>query len=146
MKYLKIYLAGKMSGLTYEEMNSYRVELKKQLLLAAESTDYAITVINPVDFYDFEEVRYQSEAEIEDYDMAHVISSDIVIVNLEGLSSSDGTKFELRDANYHNKIPVIAFGDKQLYDNLHPWVKRNITRVESSINDVVDYIKDFYMI
>ena len=145
-KHLKIYLAGKMSGLTLEEMNSWRVELKNKLCQVASWYEYNLTVINPVDFYNFEEKRHQSEEEIEDFDLSHVISSDIVIVNLEGLNTSDGTKIELHDGNYHHKIPVIAFGSKRVHDDLHPWIKRDITRVEPNINSVVEYIRDFYMI
>ena len=146
MSYLKIYEAGKMGGLTFAQMNDWRVELKNKLLDVAEDMRYKILVVNPCDFYNFEEVKHQSEEEVEYYDLAHVISSNIIIVNLEGLSTSDGTKFELHDGNYHNKIPVIAFGEKKLYDNLHPWIKRDITRVEENIDNVVQYIKEFYMI
>ena len=147
MKELKIYIAGKMSGLTYEEMNGWREELKKKIIIQACSVgcENKVCVINPVDYYNFENCRHQSEAEIEDYDLAHVVTSSIIVVNLEGLSTSDGTKYEIHDANYHNRIPVIAFGDKELYEKLHPWIKRDITRVEENINDVVDYIRDFYM-
>ena len=146
MKTLKIYEAGKMSGLSFEEMNAWRENLKSKLLYAAEITNYQIQVINPVDFYNFEEKVYQSEIEVEEYDLAHVVSSDIIVVNLEGLISSDGTKIELHDAKYHNRIPVIAFGERRLYEDLHPWVKNNITRVEDTMEDVVRYIQEFYMI
>ena len=77
--------------------------------------------------------------------MAHVVSSDVVVVNLEGLNSSDGTKIELHDAHYHEKIPVVAFGDRGLYENLHPWVKRDITRVEENMQGVARYLREFYM-
>ena len=135
-----------MSGASFDEMNNWRQELKTQLLLAAEISGYQIQVINPVDYYNFKEKKYQSEAEVMEYDLAHATTSNIVVVNLDGLNSSDGTKIELHDAMYHNRIPVIAFGDKKLYENLHPWIKENITRVEESIEDVVRYIQEFYMI
>lgn len=135
-----------MSGLSFDEMNNWRQELKVQLQLSAEISGYQIQVINPVDFYNFEEKKYQSEDEVREYDIAHVISSDIIIVNLDGLSSSDGTKIELHDAKYHNHIPVIAFGNRELYDGLHPWVKANITRVENNMENVIRYIQEFYMI
>ena len=135
-----------MSGASFDEMNNWRQELKTQLLLAAEISGYQIQVMNPVDYYNFKEKKYQSEAEVMEYDLAHATTSNIVVVNLDGLNSSDGTKIELHDAMYHNRIPVIAFGDKKLYENLHPWIKENITRVEESIEDVVRYIQEFYMI
>ena len=78
--------------------------------------------------------------------MAHVISSDILIVNLDKLIGSDGTKYEMFKANYCNKIPVIAFGDEKLYKDLHPWTQDDITRVEKTQIDVVNYIRDFYMV
>lgn len=146
MKELKVYEAGKMSGLTFGKMNAWRQELKVQLQFAADISGYQIQVINPVDYYNFEEKRYQSEEEVEDYDLMHVLTSNIVVVNLEGLDSSDGTKIELHDAKYHNRIPVIAFGNRVLYENLHPWINRNITRVEETIEDAVRYIQEFYMI
>jgi nucleoside 2-deoxyribosyltransferase len=143
---LKIYAAGKMSGLSFEDMNNWRVKLKEILTTYAELSGIDIKVINPVDFYNFETPRHQSEIEVEEFDLAHVVSSDIIIVNLDGLNSSIGTIIELHDAKYHNKIPVIAFGNKEMYDELHPWVKNDITRVEETIYDVAAYIKDFYLI
>ena len=142
---LKIYLAGKMGGLSFEEMSGWRNDTFSKLLEMAGYYDTKLNVVNPVLYYNFEEKRHQSEIEVEEFDLGHVISSDIIIVNLDGLSDSIGTIIELHDAHYHRRIPVIAFGDKKLYDKLHPWVKNDITRVENSIDDVVNYIRDFYM-
>lgn len=146
MKTLKIYEAGKMGGLTFNEMNDWRVSLKKILNRASILANYKLTVINPVDFYNFEQVRYQSDIEVQNFDLAHVITSDLIVVNLEGLNSSDGTKIELFEANYNRRIPVIAFGKYELYENLHPWIKNSITRVEETMEDVANYICDFYLI
>lgn len=143
MTNLKIYLAGKMSGLSFEQMNTWRTHLKEELKLIANDSNYNLIVINPVDYYNFTENRQQSE--IENFDLAHVITSNIVIANLDGLKSSDGTKIELYEANYNHRIPVIVFGNKKLYKELHPWIKNSITRVENNMQDVISYIRDFYM-
>ena len=147
-RHLKIYEAGKMSGLTKNQMLAWRIELKDALANAAWDKSYTVQVINPVEFYDCEyaDENRQSEFEAEDFDLHHVKTSDLIVVNLDGLATSDGSKIELHDANYNNRIPVIAFGDKDLYDTLHPWIKRNITRVEKDIEGVVKYVTDFYMI
>lgn len=145
-KTLKIYLAGKMSGLTFDEMNKWRYETIYMLKSFSDYTQYKLTIINPVDYYNFENKKHQSEKEIKEYDLNHVITSDIVIVNLDGLNTSDGTKYEISQAARNYNIPVIAFGDKKLYDELHPWYKDDITRVENNIETVANYIKDFYMI
>ena len=135
-KKIKIYLAGKMSGLTYQEMGVWRQEIENKFLIQSMLANYTIMVLNPVKLYNFEEVKHQSEKEIMNYDISHVVTSDIIIVNLDGLATSDGSKIEIYEANYNRKIPVIAFGDKELYNNLHPWLKECITRVEKNIEDV----------
>ena len=145
MKKIKIYLAGKMGGLTLAAMNKWRIDAKHLLVAEADKSDCVVEVVNPVVFYNFEEKRHQTEIEVEEFDLGHVISSDIIVVNLNGLNSSIGTIIELHDAHYHKRIPVIAFGDKTLYSTLHPWVKNDITRVEDDIYGVVEYIRDFYM-
>lgn len=145
IKEIQGYLAGKMSGLTLEQMNGWREEISYYLKLYAETSDCKITVVNPVNYYNFEEIRHQSEEEVEDFDLAKATSSTFIIVNLDGLNSSIGTQIELHDCNYHKRIPVIAFGDDEKYKTLHPWVKRDITRVEKDIYGACRYIKDFYM-
>ena len=143
---MKIYLAGKMSGLSFEKMSEWRDIISDELIDIASYHDKQLSVVNPVLYYNFEEKKQQTEIEVEEFDLAHVISSDIIIVNLDGLKDSIETIIELHDAHYHHKIPVIAFGSKELYDNLHPWVKNDITRVEDDIDSVIMYIRDFYMI
>lgn len=143
---LKIYLCGKMSGLNFDEMNSWRKRVEDALKIKSGFTGTPITVVNPVVYYNFEEKRHQTEIEVEEFDLAHVITSNIIIVNLDGLKDSIGTIIELHDAHYHHRIPVIAFGDRKLYDELHPWIKNDITRVEDDIVGVVNYIRDFYLV
>lgn len=63
----QIYLGGKMSGLSFEEMNNWRQVAKEKLISAAQTSGYYVYIINPVDFYNFEKVEYQSDAEVMDY-------------------------------------------------------------------------------
>jgi hypothetical protein len=142
---LKVYLAGKMNGLSYAEMSGWRNKIYEKLNAMANFHDKKINVVNPVLYYNFEEKRHQSEVEVEEFDLAHVVSSNIIIVNLDGLKNSIGTIIELHDAHYHHKIPVIAFGNQELYADLHPWIKNDITRIESNIDEMLDYIEDFYL-
>ena len=50
MNKVKIYLAGKMSGLTFEQMNGWRVKASELLTLHNDN----IHVENPCSFYNFE--------------------------------------------------------------------------------------------
>ena len=144
-KRLKIYEAGAMANLSFEEMNRWREKLKR--LLEHYSTYYSVnlTVINPVDYFNFKDKRYQTEKEVMQYDLNHVKSSDIVIVNLNKLNTSIGSCIELYVA-YKRGIPVIALGTKDMYKCLHPWIKEYITRVEETDEQIAEYIRDFYFI
>lgn len=141
---IKIYLAGAMQNCkSFAEMNQWRKRLKGSLEKCGSYYSVNLTVINPVEFYNFEEKKHQNNREVMQFDLTHVKSSDIIIVNLQGLNTSIGTCIELYEA-YKKEIPVIAFGSNDIYQNLHPWIKEYITRVEKSEDYVVSYIRDFY--
>lgn len=97
-KKYQIYLGGKMSGLSFDEMNSWRVEAKEKIENMSELTGYRCSVFNPCDYYNFEQKLQQSEEEVMDYDLFHVEHSDFLIVNAKGLSTSSGTQIEIYDA------------------------------------------------
>ncbi len=136
----QIYLCGKMTGLEHEEMNSWRADAARKLKEMGESSGYTIIPFNPVDYYNFERVNYQSQEEIMDYDLFHVEHSDFIIVNADGLDTSTGTQLEVFDAWCFGK-PVFVFGD---YIHPHPWIERCVTRFEPDVNHVIDYIREFY--
>lgn len=145
MKKVKVFLSGKIGSLSFTEMNGWRENIKNKLLVESQYYNCDVEVINPVDYYNTLEDRHQTENEVMNFDLNHVISSDIIIVNLDGLNSSDGTKIEIFQAYYNHRIPVIAFGDKELFYNLHPWQQMCITRVESDIDSAIAYVRDYYM-
>ena len=138
----QVYLAGKMGGLSFEEMNNWRKDAKAKLLSLSSYTGYKCSVINPVDFYNFEKVEYQNKEEVMDYDLFHVENSDFLIVNANGLTDSIGTVIEVYNAWTH-KIPVFVFGK---YENEHPWITRCITRFEPDIESIIKYLRDFYFV
>lgn len=144
MRELKVYLAGAMSGLTFEEMNTWRIDVKKKLEHMADYQGRSINVINPVVYYNFVRPQHKNEREVMQYDLNHAKSSDLVVVNLKNLDTSIGTIIELYEA-YTRNIPVLAFGDSTTYLNLHPWVKECITRLDTSANNLAYYIKNFYL-
>ena len=144
MNNLSIYLAGAMSGKSFDEMNTWRVEIKNMLTHMASYYDCDVKVTNPIDYYNFKEKRHKLEKEVMQFDLSLVKKSDIVIVNLNGINTSIGTSMELYEC-YRSNIPVIAFGSDEEYENIHPWIKECITRYESNMEDTATYIKEFYM-
>ena len=145
MNNLSIYLAGAMSNCkSFEEMNTWRVEIKNMLTHMASYYNCDVKVTNPIDYYNFNEKRHKSEKEVMQFDLSLVKKSDIVIVNLDGINTSIGTSMELYEC-YRSNIPVIAFGSDEEYENAHPWIRECITRHESNMEDAATYIKEFYM-
>jgi len=141
MKKFKIYLAGKMSGLTFESMNNWRVEADK--LLKDESYT-SIHTINPVSFYNFEmSPDSYTDKEVMKFDLKMVADSDVILVNLSD-PNSIGTAIELYSAHDILNKPVIGFG---LNNNnpCHPWMKLCLTKECKSLPDAIDYIIDYYL-
>lgn len=144
-KTLKIYLAGKMGSLTLKEMNGWRVKITDMLFTQADSAGYKLDVINPVMYFNTLEHKHQTEEEAMDFDLRHVATSDVVIVNLKDINTSIGTCIEVYRA-WTLGIPVVAYGMMVDWIAIHPWVKRCITRHETKKTDVCNYIREFYMI
>lgn len=141
---LTIYLAGKMSGLSDSEMRQWRNLLKSELEKYSDMANYKTNVVSPCDYFNFNEQRYQNEQEIMKFDLSLVKNSDIVIVNTNGLNSSIGSIIEVYEA-WKNDIPVIAYDENGDYKTIHSWLKCCITRADSCVIDICEYIKDFYM-
>ena len=99
---LSIYLAGAMSGKSFEEMNAWRVEIKNILTHMGSYHDCNIRVTNPVEYYNFIEKRHKTEKEVMQFDLSRVKSSDIVVVNLDGINTSIGTSMELYECYRSN--------------------------------------------
>lgn len=141
---LTIYLAGAMSGLTYTEMTNWRNLIKTELNKYSDMANYKINIISPCDYFNFEEKRYQTEEEIMKFDLNLVKNSDAIIVNTNSLNSSIGSAIEVYEA-WKSDIPVIAYDENGDYKTIHPWLKCYVTRVDSCVMDICEYIKDFYM-
>lgn len=136
---MKIYLAGKMSGLTFEEMNGWRKNVEK---LCKKYN--GITTINPVDYYNFEmdEENY-TDKEVKDFDLHLVRNCDVILVNLN-YTDSIGTAVELHECYENYKVPVVAFASKENCDKIHPWIKCSVSRFEETMEDAINYIVQFY--
>jgi len=136
-KDFKIYLAGKMSGLTFQEMQGWRRDLENNTVLSKLTH-----IINPVKFYSFDNVDQLKATgkEIMDFDLYLVKRSNLVIVNLD-YPDSIGTAIELYEA--HRKgIPVIGFGTAKNHD----WIEACVSKRFDKVEDAVDYILHFYLV
>ena len=140
MNNFNIYLAGAMSGLSFEEQNNWRKTVKDEL----ESTCsiYRINCINPVDYYNFEdEPKYDNETEIMNFDLHKLKHSDLVVVNFNRPDSLE-TMAEIATA-YELRIPVIGLKDESA--KLHPWQECMCAKMFTDLCDMLFYIRLFYL-
>lgn len=129
---MTVYEAGRMTGLSYNEMNDWREEATKLF------NQYDIKTINPVTYYNFEMDKNFTDKECMLFDLTAVNKSDIILVNLH--YDSIGTAIELYEAYKSNK-PVIGFG---AHENLHPWMKECCYKICDDLIDAVNYITSYY--
>jgi len=142
MKKPIIYLAGKMSSLSVEEMCRWRNEFRLKFKNRCRQEDISnpFNIVSPTDFYSFEEKKHKTEREVMDYDLFIVKHSALVVVNLD-YPNSIGTAIELYEANKHCDIPVIGFGTTIN----HPWIEECINVQYDTMDEVIDYIFEFYL-
>ena len=139
----KIYIAGKMSGLSYTNMMTWRARVVDKLKTLAERSGTNCQIINPAEFYNYHNNAHKTEREIMRFELNHVRKSDVVIANLKDVNQSIGTCIEVYEA-FKNDIPIIAFGTSEEYETTHPWIKECISRYEETMNAACLYIADFY--
>ena len=140
MNNFNIYLAGAMSGLSFEEQNNWRKAVKGKL----ENTCsiYRINCINPVDYYNFEdESKYDNETEVMNFDLHKLKHSDLVVVNFNRPESL-GTMAEIATA-YELRIPIIGLKDEST--KLHPWQECMCSKIFTSLDKMLYYVQDFYL-
>lgn len=140
MKKIKCYLCGKMSGLTFDQMNSWRV--KATLKIQAINQDrYNIWIENPVNYYNFElDPASFSDHECKSFDLFLVQNCDIILVNLD-YPDSIGTAIEMELASRFWNKPIIAFGTRE---NVHPWMKLAVTKQCKTMDEAINHMFDFY--
>ena len=144
MRTIRIYLAGGMGKFgkdNFEESNKWRTYCKNTL--ENFEGNYQAEVINPNSYYNFVDNprRYVSEKEIMDFDINKVRNSDLIISNFNAQKSL-GTMAEIAIA-YERRIPVIGLNED--FDELHPWQIEMCTRIFNNIDEMLDYVEDFYL-
>lgn len=140
MQNFKIYLAGGMCGLSYKEQSEWRNEIFCHLKIL--ETKYDIEVINPVDFYNFETIEYRTTKEPMEFDLFHVRTSQLIIVNFND-PKSIGTAMELMIAKERH-IPIIGLNEKKI--ELHAWLSECCTRICESMSELLYHVDNFYLL
>lgn len=142
----KLYMAGKMKDLTAEEAIMWAKEIDHQLQFAGVQDKYIMHI--PANFYNYEKCRDGfTEKEIMNFDLCQVRRCDILIVNLKDINGSVGSHFEIATAFAENSfgskhIAIIGLGKTE---NIHPWIVESLDKNCETIDDLVDYLVEYYL-
>ena len=130
-----------MGGLSYDDYMGWRKDMVAALTQSNDGSAVKLQIVNPANYYNFEHPRHTSEREVMKFDLRHVKSSDLIIVNFNS-SVSQGTTAELAVAHDHD-IPIIGINADKL--SLHPWDEAFCDRIFDDWDEAVEYIGDFYL-
>lgn len=140
MESVKIYLSGAMGSLSFEEQSKWRKQIINTINFNYDCEKKPV-FFNPVDYYNFEEVKYKTQREVMNFDLNALRNSNLVIVNFNDPSSL-GTCAELAIA-YDMKIPIVGINkDKK---ELHPWLECFCDRMCENIKEAAEYVVEFYL-
>ena len=102
-----------------------------------------VNVVNPNNYFGFNAdiPRYETQNEVMRLDLHKLRNSDLVIANFNDMYSL-GSMAEIAIA-YDRGIPVIGLNINQ--QELHPWQVCMCERIFDDIDEMLDYIEDFYL-
>lgn len=148
MRTVTIYLSGGMAKFgkeNFEEGNKWRVYCENTLnnYVHCFNGGYKVEIINPNNYYNFldEPAKYISAREAMDFDLNKLRNSDLVICNFNDPVSL-GTMSEIAIA-YERRIPVIGLNANN--EVLHDWQTEICSRIFTDIDEMLDYVEDFYL-
>ena len=137
---------GKFGKDEFDKGNAWRVYCEKELRDFAKNwrTNCTVKVHNPNDYYNFLQnpPLYDNQREVMEFDLNLVRHSDLIIINFNDVYSL-GSMAELAIA-YEKCIPIIGLNiDRQV---LHPWQECMCSRIFNDIDELLDYVEDFYLV
>jgi nucleoside 2-deoxyribosyltransferase len=132
---------GKFGKENFGKGNTWRKYCKQAL--ETYECDYRVRVINPNDYFNFidEPPQYKTQTEVMNLDLHKLRNSDLVIANFNDMYSL-GSMAELAIA-HERRIPVIGLDINN--QALHPWQIEMCERIFDDIDEMLDYIQDFYL-
>ena len=138
-----VYLCGGMGKFgkeNFDEGNRWRRYCKN--VLETCECNYRVTAINPNDYFNFfDKPKYKTQDEVMRLDLHKLRNSDLVIANFNDKYSL-GSMAEIAIA-YDRRIPIIGLNESG--EDLHPWQTVMCERIFENIDEMLDYVEDFYL-
>lgn len=138
----KIYTAGRCKGITLAEAMSWRNLLEgqtRQKIYDIYPKGKDVVFVHPPNYYVWGEQREKKPGECLQWDMNQVVTSDVVVVNLDEVTQSKGTLMELGAAYGASivggkKIQILGIGKEADYH----WVNEVLWRREDTIEQAAE--------
>lgn len=135
---MRVYLAGKMAGLTLEEMNGWRDTARCALNCRYSNHSLGrlpeiFETLNPVDAGIDEDM---TDREIVANNKAMIRASNLILAEFDHEEPSFGTVCEVIYADGLG-IPVISWGR---YPIRSPWIREHITKHFETLAGATDYL------
>lgn len=135
---IKIFLSGGQKNLDKESRTSWRKWLKKDLMC---DNKVKCLIFDPTEHFDYD-LPYISERQIMNYDLYHIRTSDIIIVNFND-PSSIGTATEIATA-FELRKPIIGLHEDKSKE-IYPWHIEMVDYIADDLEDLSWYIKTQYL-
>jgi len=132
----KIYLCGKCTGLSFEEMNGWRDKFSNYFI--ENNTEFFTPkIFNPCKAFGQEwyerELTFSEKLKIKNFDLIALKASNILVVNCNKINSSVGSIYEIAVAK-ELQIPIVGFN---ISDDLHDWIR---VALDWECEDLIDAI------
>ena len=139
-----VYLCGGMGKFgkeNFDDGNKWRKYCKHALETC--ECNYNVNAINPNDYFNFkdEPPQYNTHEEVMRLDLHKLRNSNLVIANFNDMYSL-GSMSEIAIA-YDRGIPIIGLNESN--QDLHPWQVCMPERIFTNMDEMLDYIEDFYL-
>lgn len=138
---MKIYLAGGMGGLSYDEQIKWRRDFATALMESLGGrTSFEVTI--PPYYYPVDDIRVQdSEREVMEFLINRLRHSNLIVVNFN-VPRSIGTAMEVATAR-ELRIPIIGINPTD--EEIHPWLMESCTKMFKDMSWAVEHIKEYYL-
>lgn len=141
MEVVNIFLSGAMTGLSLEEQNKWRNQIRDAIIYGDYDLNKTPIFFNPANYYSPATNEHKSEREAMEFDLNHLRKSNLVIAKFDA-NNSIGMNMELMLAK-ELRIPVIGLDEYGV--KIHPWLNECCTRICSTKYELVSHVVNFYL-
>ena len=138
-----VYLGGAISGCNWNEVSEWRDDMANLIYTASNGR---WTCFNPCEHIPDEFITHESihmeDKEAMDYDLFHLLRSDLMIINFAYNPKSIGTIAEM-GAAYTHHIPILGLNETK--EELHPWQLAMPQKIFSEYQNLVNYLVNHYL-